>query len=146
MDSVAEMIFDTVIAFLILILCFANLLNFIGYLMYEETFGFGTLKEKSSIDVEYTVPLKNYTGYRQMDYYMLPIVDIQDTRTISKLDGTGSFTYSNDAGTDTSLKNMYNKIIPVLNNTEYTGGIDKLDYSISIDQTGTVIFKKERVD
>lgn len=141
MNSLTEAVLDTVIGFLIIAACIANLINFTAYIMYEEKFGFGTLQEKSSDNIEYTINKDKFVGYSQMQYYMLPIVDTENKRTIYELDGENTYTYSAETGTN--MINLYHKILPVLENTENKGELDRLKYSISMDVNGTLQFQKE---
>lgn len=140
MDYTADFILDTVIGFVVFALCIAGVINLLGMMMYESTFGFGTLREKSSSDAAYTVEKGEFIGYGKKQYYMLPIVDTEDTRTVYRYNSDDTYTYS--AVNGSGMLNMYNKIYPVLENTENSGNIGKIECYVGMDKNGTLKFTK----
>lgn len=138
MNSLTDFILDTAVGFIVFALCIAGVINLLGFMMYENTFGFGTLREKSSSDAAYTVAKGEFIGFAKKQYYMLPIVDVEDSREIYYYNSDDTYTYS--ALNGDNLLNMYNKERPVLENTENNGNLDKLECYISMDKSGTVKF------
>lgn len=141
MNSSSEIILDTIIGFLIVALCAANLFNLIGYIMFEETFGFGSLNEKSSIESDFTIENEKFKAFSKQQYYMLPIVDIENTREVYKYNSDEMYVYSANNGDN--LLNIYNKVEAVLNNTENAGDLDNIECYIEMNEKGTVRFIKE---
>lgn len=141
MNSSSEIILDTIIGFLIVALCAANLFNLIGYIIFEETFGFGSLNEKSSIESDFTIENEKFKAFSKQQYYMLPIVDIENTREVYKYNSDEMYVYSANNGDN--LLNIYNKVEAVLNNTENAGDLDNIECYIEMNEKGTVRFIKE---
>ena len=140
MNSAAEFILDTITGLIILALCAAGIINLFGFMLYENSFGFGTLREKSSSDSAYRVESGDFIGYGKKQYYMLPLVDVENSREIYRYNSDDMYSYSAAAGDN--LLNMYSKVRPVLENTENSGDINKIESYATMDKNGTLKFTK----